>query len=141
MRRHIAIVCGAFFIFCGCGRDDEIMHASKIMDSYYSSIRSGKIEDTIPLLTDDFIQKNPKENWVETQNGILSLMGPLVEWKRSTENSHYYPDTGQNQETVVIIYHVQYAHHRSRELFTLVKDPRSGEYRICGVDITAKDMK
>ena len=138
--RKAALVLPFFCLLCSCGDDREIARAAKVMDSYYGAIRAQRAGDAMPLFTPDFAQKNPPESWNETVNGIAAQMGPIVEWKRSSENSHYYPNTRGNEETVEMIYHVRYAKHNSREFFTLVKDPASGQYRICGIDITGLEM-
>ncbi|MGL4369409.1 MAG: hypothetical protein ACRCUT_07035 [Spirochaetota bacterium] len=141
MLRNLLVVffCIFFLMLCSCGGEREIHSAAEVMDSYYGSLRADRAEDAVSLFTEDFAQKNPRESWLETVGGITAKMGPLVEWKRSTANSHYYTNISGDAETVLVIYSVRYAKHSSREVFTLVKDPLTGKYRICGIDITREE--
>ena len=127
------------FFLC-CGSDAEIAGAAKTIDNYYTALKARRPDDASRFFTADFSEKNPPESWNETVTGIHSLMGNLIGWNRIPEKSHYYTSTAGNDDTVVLIYTTRYERHYSRELFTLVKDPKTGEYRICGIDITAKDM-
>ena len=123
-----------------CGSDAEITGAAKTIDSYYTALKESRPDDAYRFFTADFAEKNPPESWNEAVTGIHSVMGRLLGWNRIPEKSHYYTSTAGNDDTVVLIYTTRYERHYSRELFTLVKDPKTGEYRICGIDITAKDM-
>lgn len=128
-------------LFLCCGSDAEIAGAAKTIDNYYTALKESRPDDASRFFTADFSEKNPPESWNETVTGIHSLMGNLIGWNRIPEKSRYYTSTAGNEDTVVLIYTTRYERHFSRELFTLVKDSKSGEYRICGIDITAKDME
>ena len=123
-----------------CGSDAEIGSASKTIDRYYTAMKESRPDDAARFFTADFAARNPPESWNETVSGIQSVMGNLLGWNRIPEKSHYYTSTAGNEDTVVLIYTTRYEKHFSRELFTLVKDRKTGEYRICGMDITAKGI-
>ena len=123
-----------------CGSDAEIDSAAKTIDGYYTALKENRTDDASRFFSPDFAAKNPAESWNETVSGIQSFMGKLLTWTRIPEKSHYYTSTRGNEDTVVLIHTTRYEKHYSRELFTLVKDPKTGEYRICGMDITAKEV-
>lgn len=128
-------------LLLSCGSDAEIAGAAKTIDSYYIALKESRPDDASRFFTADFAAQNPPESWNETITGIHTVMGNLLGWNRIPEKSHYYTSTAGNEDTVVLIYTTRYERHYARELFTLVKDPKTGEYRICGIDITAKDME
>ena len=134
----IAVLAPLFFLSCGSA--GEISDASRVVDEYYTTIRENRPSEATRYFTADFSRKNPPESWAETTAEIRSVMGGLTDWTKQKGKAHYYTATTGNEETVVLIYTARYERHFARELFTLVKDRKTGEYRICGMDITAKGM-
>ena len=140
MKRFLRIFVLLPAALLSCGSEAEIASAAKTVDGYYAVMRANRPAEGFRYFTADFIAQNPPESWAETAESIRTFMGNLVSWKLITEKSHYYTSTKGNEDTVVLIYMARYEKHYSHEFFTLVKDPKTGEYRICGMNITAKEV-
>jgi hypothetical protein len=141
MKRFIPVFALSFSLLLSCAQSQEIRNASRVIDSYYQTLKENRAANASQYFSPDFQAKNPPELWIATASEIIAEMGPIVRWERLSEKSHYYTKTRESQEIVVLIYTTHYEKHYSRELFTLAKDPDTGEYRICGMDITEKGIK
>jgi hypothetical protein len=117
--------------------DEDKIAADKIASSFYEAVRVSRLENTLPVLSNDFFLYTSKQEYVAMMENFKSATGNLIRyelgnWDTQTENGKHPSGSYHLQ------YKVYYEKDTATETFNLIKE--SEEIKIIGYQINSKKL-
>lgn len=120
----VGIIVSVFLI--SCGLSEAKPEAEELWKQYFGAVQSESYQNVIPLYSDEFYKKTPKEDWIKILKKIRDNLGTPENFKQVNWKVQAQAHTSKSGTVVTLIYDVQYSKHEAREAIQVFK-PASGE--------------
>jgi len=125
MRKAMPILL-IFLVSCG-GQFLELDKARTISENIIISIKEEKFDNFSNNYTDNFFQRITVQQWIDDQNKIKELLGPIGSYRLIEYNIEN--KIGEPSD-IVLDYEVQHTKFKSHHIFTVVLE--DGNYKVFG---------
>lgn len=124
------------FVLGGCGVYQAKPEAEALVTRYFAAIKAGAFQEVVPLFSEDFYKKMPKEELVKDLEKNNWKLGTLEEY--TLLSIQVEVNSSRGGTLVTLLYQVKYSHHEAQETFIVFKPSTAGPAAIIRHQISSK---
>lgn len=112
----------------GCGGPAPT-EAERLIERYFEAVGAQRYDDVLPLYSDLFFEKTPREDWKQALANVRNSLGELQTHKvqRPLKEREEGPEGSYR---LTLIYIVQYSRFKAEETITVFQEPSGGPLNI-----------
>lgn len=134
-----------FIILClfylnGCGISDVKSDAEDLWSEYFTAIQLESFQEVLPLYSNEFYKKTPRDDWVRVLKKIQEKLGNPESYQQVSWKVQAQAHRSQSGTVVILVYDVQYSKYDAREKITVFKPASGGEALIVAHNINSKEF-